>query len=167
MIGRLQELGDWLDEANWPRVTCPVCERGSVGFNEAEHRLDRESEKIVDRTSRNEGPPDELAGTFDGSLKCDSASCGQLLSMAGDWELLFDDYGDLGNLYKIRYVNPPLKLVHSPNGTPPSVNQAIKSASEVVWLSPSAAANRLRHAVEELLTALRVKKTTKLRSESV
>lgn len=84
--------------------------------------------------------------------------------MAGDWQCVFNE-GDpslstFGDIYRVRYVNPPLKILIVPAGTPKAVKEAIESASVILWLSPSASANRLRHAVEELLTAKKVKKTT-------
>lgn len=163
MIGDLGRLDGWVDEKHWPRMRCPVCEHGSVGFNKATHHLDRESEEIVELANRNQGPPDELSGTFEGTLECDDKSCGQLLSVAGDWGLWFNEGdpadGQFGEVFRVRYVNPPLKILHVPEKIPVKVKVAIDSASAVLWLSPAAAANRLRQAVEELLTAQRVRKT--------
>lgn len=164
MIGDLSRLDGWVDELHWPRVKCPVCANGSVGFDKATHHLDQESEETVDLAHRNLGPPDELSGTFEGTLKCDSKACGQVLSMAGDWQLVYDEgdisYNIFGEVFRVRYVNPPLKILHLPDKIPTKVKVAIDSASEVLWLSPAAAANRLRQAVDELLTAKKVKRTT-------
>lgn len=84
--------------------------------------------------------------------------------MAGDWQCVVNDgdptLGTFGDIYRVRYVNPPLMILIVPTGTPKPVEDAVESASVILWLSPSAAANRLRHAVEELLTARKVKKTT-------
>lgn len=123
---------------------------------------------MLDLQSKGMGPPDELEGTFDGSLSCDNPLCRQRLSMAGDWQCVFNDgdpsLGTFGDIYRVRYVNPALRILVVPASTPEPVKAAIVSASEVLWLSPSAAANRLRHAAEELLTAKKVRKTTKSKS---
>lgn len=83
--------------------------------------------------------------------------------MAGDWQLVFNEgdpsLGTFGNLYRVCFVSPPLLVFHAPSATPFAVKRAIESASQILWLSPSASANRLRQAVDVLLTAKKVRRT--------
>lgn len=164
MASNLTELTGWLDRVDWPRATCPECGVGSVGFENATHNADRASQAILDLHHVGQGPPDELVGTFVGTLRCDNFKCRRALSMGGDWQLVINEgdpaLGQFGDIYRLRYVNPALPIISVPESTPEAIKNAIENASVVLWISPSAAANQLRQSVEELLTARRVKKTT-------
>ena len=54
---------------------------------------------------------------------------------------------------------PALQIIVLPVNTPSAVAERVAEAATVLWADPSAAANRLRLAIEELLTALRVRRT--------
>jgi hypothetical protein len=88
------------------------------------------------------------------------------LAMAGDWGYYydtddFDGHGQppLVDMYRLRYVNPALPVLVVPERTPQAVRDEIVGASNVLFMSPSAAGNRLRRAVEELMNAQRVNKS--------
>lgn len=111
------------------------------------------------------GPREELFGTFDGHLTCTRSACGQAVSVAGDWRYVFDFDEDVSSErfadeYRVRYMNPAPLLIELPARTPAKVEAAVRAASEVIWLNANAAANQLRQAVEELLTAKKVRKQT-------
>ena len=62
--------------------------------------------------------------------------------------------------YLLRYSIPVIPIIIPPPGTPESVKEAINSASELIWIDPGAAGNRLRYAVELLLTDRKVSRFT-------
>ena len=162
----LKDLDQWTTEADWPRTPCPLCVVGSVGFGKSEHQLDSGSKNVLDLAHRNLGPHDELSGTFAGTLVCDSSTCRQELAIAGDWAYTWDtdnldSYGNppFSDMYRVRYVNPPMPLLIAPERTPANVTDEITGASIILFINPSAAGSRLRRAVEELMNAQRVKKT--------
>ena len=64
------------------------------------------------------------------------------------------EYGSRTTEYTIRFVNPAPPLVKVPTECPVSVGELIKSAFALYFLDPEAAVNRLRTAVEVLLTEL-------------
>lgn len=105
-----------------------------------------------------------LEGHFHGVLKCGFAQCGEHVTVAGDFSVDYDAAEDGHTIefeyFRLRFATPALILIKPPPGTPPAVIAAIRSASSVLWTDPNAAANRLRVATEELLTAQRVKLTT-------
>lgn len=163
MTKKLHALATWVGERDWPRVPCPDCENGSVGFEKAAKYKDQLSIELLDRVHRNLDGPDELSGTFTGTLRCDHSHCRRQLVMAGDWMYAIDFDDEEGrarfrDMYRVRYVNPALRVIRPPERTPATVKAAIDAASDVLWLNPNAAANQLRQAVEELLTARRVNK---------
>ena len=55
---------------------------------------------------------------------------------------------------------PPLQIIEIPETCPELVAEALQRSFRVFWCDPSAAANHLRTAVEELLTAIGVKRYT-------
>jgi hypothetical protein len=159
----IQELNGWLDEHTWPKVACPDCVVGGLGLDaQPAHVLDQASKAIVDLNRRNLGPPDELSGTFHGQLTCDNPLCRREVTIAGDWQLIYNDgdpaLGEFGDIYRLRYANPPLRLMRLPDATPQTVRESVQTAGSVIWISPSSAAGRLRQGVEALLTARHVKR---------
>lgn len=106
-----------------------------------------------------------MSGRFTGWLHC--ASCGERVAVAGDWSVDYDviagvtlEYGSYYDAYLLRHVSPPLRLVSCPDRTPETVRAAVDAAGALVWLDPAAAANRLRLATEEFLTAMRIPRTS-------
>jgi hypothetical protein len=69
--------------------------------------------------------------------------------------------GEYDAFLRLRFASPALMLVTLPPATPQPVADAVKAAAAALWLDPGAAANRLRLAVEELLTAQRVPRFSK------
>ncbi|GLK17334.1 DUF4145 domain-containing protein [Herbiconiux flava] len=165
MASSLGALHGWLTTHEWPRVACPICDIGSVGFEKAHHYPDRESQAHLDHERHYGGPYEELTGWFSGSLKCNEPKCGQVLAMSGKWGYFVNDgdpkYGQMGDAYWIQYVTPPLLLFRVPDRAPQAVMTAVTAASELLWVNPSAAANQLRQGIEALLTAKRIPKTVK------
>lgn len=160
MAKPLEALSGWLTETYWPRVLCPDCLEGSLGYESTIKHLDQESEAAVAQTRRG-GLQEELSGTFVGAVKCDNTSCARRAAVAGEWCLSWD-YDDveeregLFDQYRLRYIDPAPRLLLTPKRTPAKVVSAIELASSILWASPDLAATQLRLAVEELLTARRV-----------
>lgn len=107
--------------------------------------------------------PTELHGVFRGLLKCGIPTCAEVVVVAGDYavDIEVDDRGetDYADIYRLRYATPGLQIVSLPGRTPATVKQAIDSAAQILWMDPSAAANRLRVAIDETLTANGVRRT--------
>ncbi|MDT0115915.1 DUF4145 domain-containing protein [Microbacterium sp. PRF11] len=165
MAKELSELSDWVTKSEWPKVRCSECVEGALSFERYEVLGDPESVEHERLFKRGEVGWEEESGTFVGSLKCDNHDCGRLVAMAGDWDSVWGTNPDDGNdtlfeRFRVRYLNPAPPLLLTPKKTPVEVVTAINTASAVVWISPDSAATQLRLGVEELLTALKVKRTT-------
>ncbi|MBM7803365.1 hypothetical protein JOE58_002616 [Curtobacterium luteum] len=118
---------------------------------------DRESREDVAAYQARGGPADELSGQFTGRLRCDRVECQQEYAIAGDWAYSVNDvYPEDGpqfiDMFKVRYVAPTLPMFSPPPAVPDTVNELLVEAASIVWSSPSGAANRLRQAVDQLLT---------------
>lgn len=148
----------WLDEKHWPRVPCICCREGTAGWvpNADVHMPDRQSRDDI-AAYHFRGPVDELSGQFTGRLRCDRVACEQEYAIGGDWAYSVNDVDPENgpqfiNMYKVRYVAPTLPLFSPPPSVPEPVNKFLVEAASIVWSSPSGAANRLRQAVDQLLT---------------
>lgn len=164
MVKSLEALAGQLDEASWPRVLCPECREGSLVLQETTCRPDVASKAHIELVKRGSEPPDELKGAFTGWLQCDNLGCGCIAAVAGDWtyEWAFDEArgrDGLIDFFVLRYISPAPPVLQVPARTPAKVVASIALASAVLWMSPDLAATQLRLAVEDLLTARRVKRT--------
>ena len=157
----LDALDGWVRAGRWPQVECPICQ---VGVLSPEFLKDTPTEASMAQYRRRTHDASIIEGQFHGLLKCGFAQCGERVTVAGDFSV-DHDAGEDGRAtefeyFRLRFATPALSLVKPPPGTPPTVIAAIRSASSVLWAAPTAAANRLRVATEELLTAQRVRRTT-------
>ncbi|MFJ1709723.1 DUF4145 domain-containing protein [Kitasatospora sp. NPDC088346] len=165
--GDLRSLSKSFQVANWPETACPSCYRGALSL--ADSKSLQTVESLSSRANRDhEGwEPEWLHGTFHAELTCDRSQCGQVVIVSGDWETMtekLDSEGWDGQSYEEvvlpRFFLPSLVLIQPNEKYPNSVRELVASASTILWTDPSSAANRLRTAIEELLTLQRVRKTT-------
>lgn len=160
----LADLAEWTTAQAWPRVPCPECAVGTVGIESVTHFEDAASRETAERMRRDFTGPEEMSGPFMGTLTCDNHHCNGRLVVAGDWAFTWDFDDDahqpqLADFYRVRFVTPSLHLFEPPFATPQAVTAEIVASGAVLFANPSAAGNRLRRAVEELLDAQRVRKT--------
>lgn len=73
-----------------------------------------------------------------------------------DWGPVYDNY------YRLQMTVPPLPIMQTPERCPELVKDAVANAARVIWVDPSAAANRLRIAIEQLLDAKRIPRSTRV-----
>jgi hypothetical protein len=146
-------LAGWVREGQWPAVACPVCRDGVL----LEDSVQGVATSASERAYRVTDDPMDLSGGFYGSLRCNVAACHEAVLIAGDYTVDIDVDADgrtkERDFFKLHYIRPALPIILPPEGTPPAVVAAIEAASVVVWADPSSAANRLRLAVEALLSA--------------
>lgn len=156
-------LADWVTKDSWPHVACPVCGEGYVAIEEIREQETAKSESLRDH----EGwEPDWIHGFFVGTLRCTLPNCREVVAIAGTFKVDADRapngawYGDYSSFFKIQHAAPALPLLVFPDGTPDQVKEAVHQAASVLWVDPGAAANRLRMAIEGLLTAKKVPRTS-------
>jgi hypothetical protein len=161
MVHELKVFEDYIPRSAWPHISCPTCLRNSVALETLENAPSGESSRS---RSHEAWEPEWETGTFYGSLKCSTPSCSETISIAGEykvdmregvaetWDELYDTF------YRLRFAMPPLSILNPPAEAPEDVKEAIARASQILWIDPSAAANRLRFAIETLLTACKVRR---------
>ncbi len=153
VVKHLSKFTGLLTEKHWPTVPCPTCEIGNLKLEGDLHTT--AASHVM--TAPPYPPLAELewGGRFTAHLRCDDSACQEGVIVAGrayvdeQWEQPTEDRYQ--TFLMVHFVEPPLRLVETPEATPEPVVKAIASASTVMWASPSSAANRLRYAVEEVL----------------
>jgi hypothetical protein len=155
----LLPLGSWFPRGSWPRLPCGACATGELRIGEPTE---------VDVAARYKDDPgwepEWIHGHFSVQAECTDRQCRSIALVAGRMKVDTDVderghwYGQYGTFYELKYCEPALRLLGVPDGTPDDVKRAIESASQVIWMNPSSAANRLRAAIEQLLTDLCVPK---------
>jgi Domain of unknown function (DUF4145) len=154
MAEDLRQLDKWVRADRWPHVACPVCLVGHLAPDAINAVPSARTRRMYDLTNL----PEDLSGTFHGLLRCATHSCRETVAVAGDY-IVEDDVLDDGRsnqafeFFRLRFALPALKIILPPATTPKTVTKAIDSAAAIIWADPSAAANRLRFAIDELLTA--------------
>lgn len=141
-----------------PILLCPVCRRASL---ELKRETFESLDSIASRDEDYEEPPN---GFFHGSLSCPRTPCGNRYAIAGRWRMDQTDKSDDDDdvVYceslSVTYILPAFPLMEYPDGVPDEVREAIAGASQVLLSDASAAANRIRSAIEVLLDSQRVHK---------
>lgn len=134
-----------------------------VGHLSVVDKIDGIASASSERTFRVREYPQDLEGTFTGLLKCAVRACDTKVTIAGDWAVDVDVDEDGHTIdtevIRLKYANPALPILVPPDSTPTRVQAAIEQASNIIWLDPSAAGNRLRLAIEELLMKKHIRTT--------
>lgn len=141
----------------WPLLLCPVCHRASL-----EPSVDNfESHKSIASRDDLDWEPLWIWGFFHGVLACPRTPCGNKHTVVGKWTVDYDpgsDEGGYTEYYSVNYILPALPLMNYPDGVPDRIRDPIAAASLVLLSDASAAANRIRVAIEALLDCQRVRK---------
>lgn len=162
---RLLTLAEWVSRDTWPSVPCHECGRGLVHLKGNLHTVtDEPSQIALERANAGLGPREELSGHASGTLVCTNPSCKNQHLVSGEWKELVDfDEAAWRDVYVdhilVKLIAPTLPIIAIPPATPAKVTAAIHAASDVIWLNPSAAANQLRQAIEEILNHKKVRRT--------
>jgi Domain of unknown function (DUF4145) len=109
--------------------------------------------------------PEHIDGRF--SCLMDCANCGNTVGSTGTFH--FEDnrrlderrgeMGDFDKRYSVRYFTESPLLVDIPEATPEPVVEELLASFQLFWSDPLGCANRIRSAVEKLLTSQKVPQT--------
>ena len=142
---------------NWP---CPRC--GATALTLAKDSFRTTLDSI---TSRNWDDPEfgiEFAtGRFVCLLLCSRAGCEETCAVAGNYEMAQDDDEHGSRPYSTgrpSSIIPPPPLIQIPEGCPKPIQQEVVFAFALFWLDHSSALNRIRNAIELLLTEIGIKR---------
>ena len=141
----------------WP---CPHCKRGTLVL--VKDSL-TPAETVASATAHDDPnwDPDWVAYTFSCWLKCANTACGQRVAVigTGGLEPRFDPevrQESWEPLYSPSYAIPMPQVFEIPDDCPLDVQTALDDSFRLIWSDPSAAASRLRVALEVMLSKIGV-----------
>ena len=157
MRGNLDLWIEPFPQGRFPALPCPRC-TGSLG-------LVPKSLNVVETAESRAGhrhedwDPGWVEEHFSGLLRC---TCGESVHVVGTTEQEFDPQtGGFDTRLRLCFAFPGPPLFQIPKGCPEKVKVELEAAFQLFLPDPSAAANRLRAAVERLLDHFGVRKGTK------
>jgi hypothetical protein len=166
-INDLRKLAEEFSEISWPDMPCPACNLGGLEIKSDKPIIDEQLH--LSRWEQDEHPdwePDWIRGYFHGVLRCAREACKEVVVVSGKYRVDVVDGGphewqgdQYGDYFRVMYFIPALPLVRANEKFPESVLKLIDAGSAVLWTDPGSAANRVRSAIEELLTLQRVPKS--------
>lgn len=138
------------DPTSWPYIPCPSCKRAGLTLLPDSLVLE-EANQSKSWHALDYWDPDFIYGGFHCVLQCYKDTCDivRVVGRTGVYEKSMEEgyHLDLRPLFFM----PELPLIQSFGDCPKQVRERIEAASPILWVDPSAAANRLRSAVEALM----------------
>jgi hypothetical protein len=142
-------------------LDCSVCNKGILEIeNETYLSLPTESsKKVFDEISE----PSVLENKFTAILRCSNKRCNEIGIISGDISIKClsydDDFNEVySSMHNIRYVNPPIKIIHIPEQTPKDVGVLLNDSFGLFWLDPPSAGNKIRKVLERIMDEKQIKK---------
>ncbi len=147
---------------SWP---CPTCSAGYL-TPLPETMTTRETDGSKEAHGYDEWEPHWIKARFSVHLKCSNASCGEGAVLIGetnsDLEQSYDYEGrtqsEIVEWFLPVSMFPFPAVIQIPEDAPDPILAEIAAASALVWLDPASSAQKLRLAVELMLTELGVQK---------
>jgi len=147
-----------------PDWECPTCSKGTLKvIPKSFHHHEIKSSRFHDYEHWD---PEYIEYVYSTLLECTNPACKETVASSGVGTVgqyyAYDEHGDpeveYSDFFKPRCFEPPLKVLSSPQETPPSVVLLLEESFRLLFSSPSAALNQVRIATEQLLTELGVKR---------
>ena len=148
-----------------PDWVCPTCKKGILRIREGTFRQE-ELCNSREAHSHEAWDPDWIEYIYTCILFCSNNKCKEVVINSGtgsvDWDVVEDENGIPNPVYldffQPKYFEPHLQLIHIPEDCPTTVTTLLNESFKLFFLSPNAAANDIRAAIEELLTELKIKR---------
>lgn len=142
---------------NWP---CPKCGAASLSVVENSFNTIPDSKSTLNRNHEDYEAVFET-GRFVCLLKCSKAKCEETCAVSGNYGMTEDHDESSYTTYATGYpksITPPPQMIHIPPACPMKIKKEVKAAFRLYWLDHSSALNRIRNAIELLLTEMGVKR---------
>lgn len=144
---------------------CPYCQGARLTLSEKSLQIGQTADSL--RASEMEAfEPEWTEGRFACLLAC--SHCEGMIAVAGTYRVQDDRYydpvhgesGGYQSYFRPQFFSDVLPIIMIPDGVPEAVAESLRISFGLFWYDPESAANRIRKAVERLLTALPLPRTT-------
>ncbi len=141
-----------------PPWTCPRCGEGRLRLNKGELVAHQTEQSKRDASANEHGwSPEWLVKLFSAFIRCDR--CKEVVLVAGDitaepYEAFDEDsaWVDFRDVLTPRHIDAAPQIIKIPRDCSKDVADALRESFALYWTSLEACANKLRQAVELLLT---------------
>lgn len=144
-------------ENNCPNWACPSCHSTSLTIQEGTFNFAALPESIA-RWKEPGGEYEDIFLVFSCLLKCERTRCGTVVAVSGSGGVHQnnEEDGDEShyNLFRAQHFTPALPAFIIPPNCPKNVAQPVMQSFGLFLSAPGPAANAIRIALEELMTAL-------------
>lgn len=154
-------------EGNPPQWVCPTCGKSVLRVKKGTF-YSKETSDTRKGYRHDEWEPDWIQSVYSCLLECSNAQCKEVVANSGVGQYDMDfDYDEKGQprenwieYFQPKYFQPHLKLFSLPDNddVPKDVIKEIERSFEMFFCNPPSALNRIRIALENLLTYLKVKR---------
>lgn len=152
---------------NTPDWPCPTCGKGILRIKK-DTFLKHELSGSRKARSHDAWEPEWIEYVYICLLICSNDKCKEVVANSGtgsvDWDVVTDENGEPDQVYSDfflpKHFESHLKMIKIPSSCPDSVSMPLNESFKLFFSSPSAAANNVRVAIEELLTELKIKRFT-------
>ncbi|QPJ64540.1 MAG: DUF4145 domain-containing protein [Candidatus Nitrohelix vancouverensis] len=149
---------------NWK---CPTC-RKSILKIKAETFHFEQTLHSRNYQLHNDSLPNDIRYVYSCLLECTNPSCKEIVSNTGigcvDHDMVDDIDGNPENVlvdfFTAKYFSPNLKLFNYPKKIPDNVKDELEKSFALFFCDYSSSGNHMRTALENLLTYLKIKKST-------
>ncbi len=145
-----------------PQWQCPGCGAAALSIVKDSFQTTYDAETADKADDRNFASED-ATGRFVCLLQCGRSGCGETCAVSGnystgvaDTDRGYFEYEDCQPLS----ITPPPPVIQIPPGCPEPIKQEVLSAFMLHWSDYASCLNRIRNALELLLTDLKVPRTT-------
>lgn len=151
-----------------PSWVCPVCHAESLVIIPESFHWEALPASLT-RWQKSDAELEEIELVFSCLLKCDMGRCGSFVAVSGSgfvtdtpWEAQEEGESPYMELFRANSFTPTLSAFRIPSGCPEHVVEPLRQSFSLFLSAPGAAANAIRIALEELMTALGVPLTGSL-----
>jgi hypothetical protein len=147
---------------SFPGLPCPYCAPGKMKLVPGSLSVVEPTMSVKYRDNQS-WEPDNVVQRWSARLECDEASCGEIVHMIGDTDLVetfveeVDTWG-LEDVLRVRAIFPAPPLFRVPISVPNKVRNELELAFQLFWSDLSASLGRLRTAVEKMLDDQKIKR---------
>ncbi|EKN4914269.1 DUF4145 domain-containing protein [Yersinia enterocolitica] len=153
---------------------CPSCGKDSLKHDKNKFHFQQTASSLKNQYN-DYWDPEWIEEIFTSILICEDPKCKEVVACSGvggvDWEILINERGDQEQDFFSYYIpktfTPTLKYINIPKECPDSVKDNLNEAFSLTLLSPSSAANKVRAAVENLLTEFKIPRYKNRRKNGV
>lgn len=150
------------DMSKWQ---CPTCNSSALQVVEEQFIEKHNSATEINYHEDWFDAPEMIVYTFTALLSCTNPQCKEVVACSGTGSVEEEYYTHYGRderkyveYYKPYFFYPHLQLFKIPENTPQEIKKAIEDSFSFIFTNKSAAANKIRIALECLLTHLKVKR---------